>query len=210
MASFPYVMSPKKISVLFSELRERGKPRTITYNWLAAAGFTSSADRRMVGMLKYLGIVDQSGVPTADYDRIKRQDWESELADIVRSAYSEVFDALPTAHQRSQEDLVNQFRAMESGVDAGTIGRMVSTFRNLVEVADFSERESVDQVPAVMPETHERAPEQERGAFTSKGPVSVNINISLELPVTDKPEVYEHLFRSMSEHLGDLITANDG
>lgn len=37
--------------------------------------------------------------------------------------------------------------------------------------------------------------------------LTININISLEIPSTEKAEVYDNLFKSMAEHLGDLMSS---
>ena len=208
MASFPYVQTKNRLPKLFSELRSRGKPEKVTHNWLKGAGFTSSNDRAFVSLLRFLGILDRSGTPTDLYDRLRQQKWEAELGSIVRSAYADVFTALPDATERTRQELVNQFRALDLNASDRTAGLMVATFQGLVELAEFQETEhgSTERVPA-QPEVAEVPPQPE--SPRKRRDVAMTINLSLELPATDKPEVYDMLFKSMAEHLGELLAAGD-
>ncbi|MDE2696917.1 MAG: DUF5343 domain-containing protein [Chloroflexota bacterium] len=206
MADFPYVQATTRIPKLFTELHERGRPDKVTQRWLTGAGFTSSSDRPFINLLRFLGIIDQGGTPTADYDRLKQTGWKGELAAMVQSAYADVFQALPNANSRTKKELENQFRAIDTGASSRIITMKVSTFSSLVDVADFSASSSIPESPSSQASDAPQATADTESATSgAKGPVSVNINISLEIPVTDKPEVYEHLFRSMSEHLGELV-----
>ena len=202
---FPYVQAPNKTAKVITELRDRGRPEKINRNWLEGAGFRSSADRAFPALLKFLNVIDNSGAPTSGYDRLKQPDWQAQLASMIKAAYSSIFTAMPDAHARSREELKNQFRADESGVSLQVIDRMVATFQQLVGTADFShaleEQDPEDQETSEGTSAQDTIREAKQG-----GGVTMNINISLDLPATEKAEVYDSLFKSMAAHLRGLVS----
>ena len=210
MAEYPYVLTYSKTARPFDELRERGKPPKVNRLWLEGAGFKSKNDRQFGPLLKYLGVIDGASTPTGEYDRLMLPAWRSELASLVRAAYPTIFAALPNAHERSREQLIDLFRAEAPAASGNVIGLMVSTFQSLVAAADFTGKGALvpappastqgDEEPALAPAAPAAPPPTDRGG-SAAGPVTMNINISLEIPATEKAEVYDNLFKSMAEHL---------
>ena len=64
MAEYVYTTVPGKLKALFTKLREVGVPQKATSQWLKSIGFMSSNDASLLGVLKFVGLVDASGIPT--------------------------------------------------------------------------------------------------------------------------------------------------
>jgi hypothetical protein len=211
MPDFPYVQTYAKTPQVFDTLRERGRPSKVTVAWLEAAGFKSKSDRSFIGVLKFLGVLDNSGIPTDSYDLLKQEEWAGHLAALIRTAYSDVFSDYPKANNRSKKDLIDQFRPLSPGSSQRVLDMMVATFLHLCETADFkvdspfqSGNARMDQEAAPQPQ----APKGPDAIQTNTKPnqnLTINVNIGLELPAVDNPAVYDSLFKSMAQHLADLL-----
>ena len=64
MADFTYTTVPGKIKQLLTKIWEVGVPQKVTVQWLKTVGFKSSNDTSLIGVLKFIGFIDASGVPT--------------------------------------------------------------------------------------------------------------------------------------------------
>lgn len=178
-----------------------GKPGQAP-KWLEGAGFKSKNDRGFLGLLKFLDILDSSGRPTQNYTALRQPTWKVELAGLVREAYSAVFTALPDAYQRSRDQLIDQFRALDGSASTNMAGLMVTTFEKVCEVSEFSGKTTAaPKTTSTPPKPADDPPVPE-----VPSPLSVQINISLEIPATEKSEVYDSLFKAMALHLRDLMT----
>jgi len=219
MAKYPYVQTASKTASLFEAIRSRGKPAKVDVKWLEAAGFKSANDHAFRSFLTFLDLLDSKGVPTEKYDLIKASGdvWRRNLGDIVRTAYAPIFHDYPQANERTREQLIDQFAAADTSISNNVAGLVTTTFLAVCKVADFSGTPSMSapvpplaeaQVPSSGIAINGQAPIVP-SSVQSSGSVdralTININISLEIPSTEKAEVYDNLFKSMSEHLGDLM-----
>lgn len=64
MADFPYTQSHGNIKKLLEQIQSVGKPAKVTVNWLVSIGLKSSNDRNLLGLLKFIGFIDNTGTPT--------------------------------------------------------------------------------------------------------------------------------------------------
>jgi hypothetical protein len=64
MADYPLTTVTGKIGTLLSKIREVGVPPKATVQWLKSVGFKSSNDSTLLTAIKFIGFIDQSGVPT--------------------------------------------------------------------------------------------------------------------------------------------------
>ena len=64
MSENPYVQVPGKISDVFGKIQTCGVPSKFTIEFLNSLGFTSSNDERLIPLMKSLGFLESSGVPT--------------------------------------------------------------------------------------------------------------------------------------------------
>ncbi|WP_230972168.1 DUF5343 domain-containing protein [Archaeoglobus neptunius] len=196
MSNFPYTTVPGKLKKFFKIIQETNVPEKVTQRWLAALGFKSSNDRTIVGLLKDLGFIDASGIPTETWNNYRNRELAPKImASAIKRAYQQLFDTYPDAHRKDKEALKNFFAA-QTNLASNTIDRIILTFKALCELADFEETESVTQ-NAKMDKSLTRPP-------TIKLPthgLAININIQLQLPATNDEEVYDKLFRSLKRNL---------
>lgn len=115
MADFPYTTVPGKIKPLLSKIRDVGVPAKVTVQWLKTVGFTSSNDASLVGILRYIGFTDASGVPTARWSQYRGADYKAVLGEALRQGYADLFAVYPDANQRTQGELDHVFSTSSSG-----------------------------------------------------------------------------------------------
>ena len=87
-----YLQSAKNLPAILNAIQDGGVPPRFTYEFLKSLGFTSSNDRSVVGVLKALGFLDQSGAPGDRYRRYRnKKEAPYVLVEAVRDAYSDIF-----------------------------------------------------------------------------------------------------------------------
>lgn len=202
MPAYPYVPSPDKIGVLFKKIDGMGIPQKFTNKTLKSIGFTSSNDQRLLGVLKFLGIIDHSGAPTSVWSEYRRGP-RTALAKATRAAYSDLFTHFPDAYQRDAEALRTYFAATSS-LGAVAVSQMVSTFKAICQLGDFG---SADATVADKPGERENdnagpgATARRAVPPSAGGELTVNINIQLQLPADATTETYDRFFEAMRKHL---------
>lgn len=198
--AFPYTPVPKRMEELLNRLPTIGRPPKASQEWLQGLGFTSSNDRRILAVLRQLGVINSSGEPTDFYDAIRSQNGPK-VAEHVRAAYKELFDVYPDAERRDAEALQSFFRA-KAGTGKAAQRYMVRTFQTLCKFGDFErERSTQRSIPASQVPSSE--PERAGGTriATTRSGLTLNVNIQLQLPDSADGEVYEKLFEAMARHL---------
>ncbi len=200
MADFIYTTVPGKIKQLFQKIREVGIPPKATVQWLKTIGFKSSNDASLLGVLKFVGFIDSSGVPSSKWAQFRGANHKTVLAEAIREGYADLFAVYPDANQRNQSDIDHVFSTSSSG-GKQVIAKTVSTFKALAEQAEFPPvNEQTDlrmpsgplHTPAVQPPTVTG-----RSSFGPTLHIDVQIHISPEAS-TDQ---IDQIFASMSKHL---------
>ena len=64
MVVFAYTTVAGKIKQLLHKIRTVGVPPKATGAWLKTVGFSGSNDATLLGVLKYIGFLDASNIPT--------------------------------------------------------------------------------------------------------------------------------------------------
>ncbi len=204
MAEFAYTTVPGKLKTLFAKLREVGVPSKATVQWLKSLGFRSSNDASLLGILKSVGFVDATGVPTPKWSSFRGANSKRVLGDAIREGYAELFAVYPDAWQRSQADLEHVFSTSSSGGHQ-VISKTVSTFKSLAEIAEFTPvmaqtdlRMSSEalHVPVSSPADDTPAGRSSRG-----GVPSVHIDIQIHIAPESSSEQVDQIFASMAKHL---------
>lgn len=62
-----YLMTTKNLEAFLNAIRAAKAPERFNNKFLTQLDFTSSNDRLFIGILKGLGFIDESGVPTKRY-----------------------------------------------------------------------------------------------------------------------------------------------
>lgn len=213
-----YMFSANHVPDILNAIQQAGVPPRFTQEFLKSLGFTSSNDRAIIGVLKSLGFLDQSGTPTARY-RAYRNRGEAPyvLAAAIREAYSDVFLANENA-QTLPPDRIKGILATRVDKGDSVLKKMATTFRALVRVAEW-DRDGVQ--PAQAGGLDESDAEAEPAGMVQAEPVQqvlprpttngdagrrilspeYHYNIQIHLPATKDISVYNAIFKSLREHL---------
>lgn len=208
--SYPYHANTANVKKFMDFIQTAGVPSKVTFQYLSSVGFKSSNDRAILTILKFIGFVDNSGIPS-DMWRAYRNKGQSGqvIAAALRKAYATLFTTYPDAHRKDNEALRNFFSSHTS-VGEGALGFMVRTFKTLADMGDFDT--PLDN-PELIPTSTETGDGHDSGTngnavvaarrmvSTTTSGMTVNINIQLQIPATDKPETYESFFAAMKKHL---------
>jgi len=176
----------------------------VTFKYVESVGFTSSNDRAIITTLKFIGFISSSGVPT-DVWRAYRNKSQSKkvLATALRKSYGTLFTTYPDAQRKDNEALRNFFSSHTS-VGEGTLSYMVRTFKTVADMADFgSPGETLEEELEGEEESLESTGGEKvvKRKLTTGNGMTVNINIQLQIPATDKAETYDSFFAAMKKHL---------
>jgi Family of unknown function (DUF5343) len=201
MADFPYTTVPGKIKSLLAKVREVGVPPKVTAQWLKSIGFKSSNDATLIGILKYIGLTDSSGVPTSKWNQYRGAAYKTVLGDAVREGYAELFAVYPDANQRSQADLEHVFSTSSSG-GKQVVGKTVSTFKALAEQAEFSPLDEQTELHISSGPLHTPAAKaaDSTGVRAASGP-TLHIDVQIHISPEASAEQIDQVFASMAKHI---------
>lgn len=204
--AFPYTQNPGNLIAVIEKISDNGVPDRFTQKELGVWGYTSSNDRRIIGVLKYILFVDDKSAPT-DLWKKARTAAKVAVAEGVRAGYADLYKTFPSAHNRDNEALTNYFKGNTDVGDAA-VKRMVSTFKALAEFGNFDSVEEEKEASAnvsgmshVTAQSASTAPQAVPSVRNSIGGPAVNINIELQLPADPTGDVYDKFFAAMKKHL---------
>ena len=211
-----YLTTVKNVDKILSAIQQAQAPKQFTTRFLDGLGFKSSSDRLMIGVLKALKFLDESGAPLQRYFEFLDQGQSARvLADGVRDAYADLYQLNNKAHSLTRADVKGKMKTLTQGqYSDGVLDKMAMTFFALAKGADFTATTPphvIDET-AQGGETAEPEPEPEPGAETTDGdtrrrrrpPIEFGgllYNIQIQLPESRDPAVYDALFSSLRTHL---------
>lgn len=129
----PYA-PPATVLQLVTSYRNRGLQTPFTSEVLERAGVASSVVPRTMQAIRLLDLVDEQGNPTPAFEALRRageNEYRDRLAELVRTAYAEIFQYVDPATDDSAR-VRDAFRNYEP---IGQLGRMVTLFVGLCEAA---------------------------------------------------------------------------
>lgn len=205
MADYPYMNATSKIEEFFSRIKRMGAPPSVTKEWLDSIGFTSQNDRRIKRVLEHIDFIDSSGSRTSKWDDyLEKSKAKTVMAGAIREGYSTLFDTYPDANQRTDEELNSFFWSTDKTLSPNTVRIMVSTFKALCSMADFSS--SSDNGSSTVENAHAVsvnadaplvAPPQN---VESPAP-TLHIDFQVHIAADAPPEQIDQIFESMAKHL---------
>lgn len=199
MSEIPYTPLAGKIKEYFAKIQETKVPPKVDTDWLKSIGFGSGNDSYILKVLKHIGFVDDSKVPTDLWKEYKDPTKShAVLAQAIRQGYKDLFDTYEDAHRKDNEALY-AFFSSKTGMAKRTVDLMVNTFTNLCQLADFEKE--ISQIERRPPKVF--SPQKGGiGVKPANGIISeMHINIQLHLPATSDQTVYDNLFKSLRKHL---------
>lgn len=199
MSDYPLTTVPGKIGNLLSKIREVGVPPKATVQWLKIVGFKSSNDPTLLKAIKFIGFIDQSGVPTDAWKQYRGAKHGQVLANAIRSGYKDLYAVYPDAHERTATEIEHVI-STTSSAGKQTITKTVRTFQKLCAEADFSATGELPPAPAApKPDPATATPLPAPGVAASSP--SLHIDIQVHISPDSSPEQIDKIFESMANHL---------
>ncbi len=210
MADYPpYVGAPGSLPKLFSGIKAAAVPPKVTQDFLETVlDLKSSSHRAYIPLLKRLGFIDPSNVPTQVYKDFRDTDQSGPvMAERLKEAYKSLFAAHEYAWKLNKNDLIAKLKNVTgAGDDDQYIPSVASTFIELSKLAtwdaaatpkkqttDTSNNGAAEGTP---PERREHEREE-----PNSGGLRIGYTINLNLPATTEIEVFNAIFKSLRENL---------
>src|SRR2546423_15191236 len=88
----PYMGGVKNLPAILDKMQKAGVPEAFGLDFLTDLGYTSSNDRAVIKVLKYLGMLDSSGRPQTAYrEFVDETQAKKVLAQRLKLAYNDLF-----------------------------------------------------------------------------------------------------------------------
>lgn len=209
-ADVPYMISSRNVPAILDKIQNAGAPNIFGLDFLKDLGFTSSNDRGIIKILKYLGFLDASGRPQPSYrEFMDHTNSRSVLAARLRVAYDDLFTSDKNAHTQSAEKLKGWFKTKTGSGDA-VATKIATTFKSLATYADFSKTKPETSPTSESPSLTS-GEKQENGSSPQEklaeqppmnlGGFGLTYRIEVHLPDTTNIDTYRSIFRAIREEL---------
>lgn len=196
----PYLPSIKNLHAILTKVQQAAVPDAFGVDFLRDLGFTSSNDRAIIKVFKYLGFLDASGRPQTAYrDFVDHTKTKIVLAERLRAAFDDLYVANKKAHEQSADELKGWFKS-KTGKGESVAEKMATTFKSLASFADFSQvapkvTETKEQKPATLKE------EQERKPILPPAHFGLVYRFEIHLPDTQNVDTFRAIFKALREEL---------
>lgn len=205
-----YLVSTKNFDAIMNSILAARAPERFTNKFLEDLGFKSSNDRLIMGVLKGLGFLNETGEPTQRYyDFLDQTQSKQILAQGIQEAYEDLFNLRRDAQNMPQEEVKNKLKTLTQGQKGEKVVElMAKTFKTLCDYAEWNVTETVvkkkepepnfGDVPEAnpVPSTNVVLPME-----TSKNTLGLCYNIQIHLPETTNMAVYDAIFQSIKKYL---------
>jgi hypothetical protein len=204
----PYLASVANLTRILDAIQKAGAPETFGLDFLKDLGFTSSNDRPVIKLLKYLGFLDSSSKPQLAYrEFMDASKAKTVLGTRIRVAYDDLFLADKSAQTLSVDKLKGWFKTKTGAGDA-VAQKIATTFKTLANYATFEDSPTV-AAPLIGSEnaginekkSGEKASEA-RKKFEGAAALNFAYRIEVHLPDTTNVETYRAIFKAIREELG--------
>ena len=206
--SLPYVNGYGGIPKLFAAIKSASVPPKFTQDYMnTVLDLRSSSYRAMIPLLKKLGFIDPSNIPTQAYKDYRDNALSgSIMAQRLREAYSPLFAAHEYAYKLDKRELESKIRSVTgAGDDEANLYAVVGTFKELSNLASWDGAAPPprrEEAPPPPPGGKgEREPDPRRGLLMGDGRLGLSYTINLNLPATTEIEVFNAIFKSLRENL---------
>ena len=199
MQKAPYTPSPNNVKRFFEKIKELGVPTKVNIEYLKTIGFKSGNDHYLITVSKTLGFIDAVHKPTDKWIAFKDKRKASKvMADAIKTTYDALFETYPDADKKDEQALLDYFAA-KCLVATSVSKYMAQTFKYLCEFADF---EAVSVTEPATPTTSATPKIKDVVQMTTgTRPITININIQLQLPATEDVKIYDSLFNALKKNL---------
>jgi len=196
--------SVKNLVKILDAVQRAAVPNTFSYEFLKDLGFTSSNDRSIIKIFKYLGMLDASGRPQTSYSEfVDHTKTKIILAQRLKVAYDALYTSDKKAHEKSVDKLTGWFKS-KTGKGNAAAKKMATTFKTLASYADFTK----ETKPTPMhPEAQVQKPVEEKklppeiSPGFAEGRLGLVYRLEIHLPDTQNIETYRAIFKALREEL---------
>jgi len=206
----PYMISVGHVSAILERIREAGTPPKFNHEFLTSSlGFTSSADRGIIKVLKQAGFLGNDGTPTPRYNEFRSSvTGGTALAQGLREGWAPIFLADQRVYQKNPTQLTEIFKTVTGKGEAVAV-KMATTFRALATHANWSVEPPPAPASASAP-LEDAKPEDvgvarglapANGIAEDHGNINLHHDIHVHLPPTSDVTVYRAIFRALREEL---------
>ncbi len=191
---FPYTSAPNSLRKFLKGIPEKAVPPKVTQQYIVSIGMKSGNDRTIIPVLKSVGLLDGSGVPTSPFrDFRDRSKGPTVLAGLIRNTYSDLYSTYEDAHAQSDDNLTNFFKA-KSKLGVRAIQFQLATFKVLCEFADFKAPGPIGVAQVGGQLGRSTATQQEVYP-------AIHITLQIHLPESKDANVYDMIFQALAKHL---------
>jgi hypothetical protein len=207
-AEIPYMAAPGAIAKILEKIKDAATPESFSGDFLSTKlGFKGGNYLTFVSWAKKCGLLNSDGSPTQLYKQFRNPATSGKsLAKALKNGYSELYSRNEYCHDLDKKNFKGLvMEATGEAHDSARVDRIVSTFFNAKDLADFdssgsekkenekeSEKHDANENPIGLPK--ERHP-------SGKVNLGLNYTINLVLPKTDDPAIYNAIFKSLKENL---------
>jgi len=201
-----YLVTTKNLESFLNSLLSAKAPERFTIKFLNELEFKTTNDQLFIRLLKGLGFLDESGVPTQRYfDYLDQSRSPKVLASAIREAYEDLFRVNVKAQELSSTEVKNKLKTLTQGQKSDNVLTWMSnTFTALCSQADWTEQPEKKEKEAQKPleitpaDGRKHVIESQPNAFKE---THLHYNIQIHLPESRDAAVYDAIFRSLKEHL---------
>jgi hypothetical protein len=201
-------------------------PNTVNADTLKKWSIAPNNEGTVLVVLRYLGLIDEEGKKQTEPAKVfvEHDDaaFASQFEGLVRTSYKDLFDVwADQAWTLDRDKMIGFFRTADDA-SARVGAQQAATFRALASLAGHGEAPAEPRAIAVKPKM---APERSSRARVARNadysmqadeirnaqlaelargggqPASLTVRIEINLPVSDKQEVYDNIFRSIRANL---------
>lgn len=197
----PYMPSLKNLHKILDKIQHAAVPEAFTYEFLRDLGFSSSNDRSILKILKYLGFLDASGRPQSSYrDFVDHTKTKHTLAERIQVVFDDLYTSNKKAHDKTVDDLKGWFKSKTGKGDAVAL-KMASTFKSLAQYADFSKAKAPSPQPEVEKTTSQEPTKPQPPSISGESKFGLVYRLEIHLPDTQNIETYRAIFKALREEL---------
>ena len=194
---------------ILEKIKEASTPETFSGDFLATKlGFKGGNYRTFISWAKKLNLLNSDGSPTALYKQFRNPSTSKvSLAKAIQKGYSELYSRNEYCHELDKKAFKGLvMEATGEAHDSTKVDKIVSTFFNAKELADFETKTSSSPKTSgntKTPKLESIPPIVEKNQYEKKLNLGLNYTINLVLPKTDDPAIYAAIFKSLKENLLD-------
>jgi len=208
----PYAVAQGPLVQVLSHFR-RSFPTSTTADTLKKLGFAAQNESRILNILRFLGLIDESGDKTSAASRVfslEDPEFAEEFGKLLAEAYKDLFDLhADEAWSLGQEKLVKFFRTADN-TTALVAKHQASTFRTLAGFSGHGEipeprSAKATKAPkgtrAETPAARRNGATQHSDSGTRTRALGLTIRIEVNLPADGDQDTYDRIFRSLREQI---------